>query len=291
MYMNIRNPIDLPLNVRRGLEDVEIKLSSLKSSDFVNPTLYRPASHLLRSRGKLIRPALVLLSADFLKEDLKDYVDLAVAAELIHVSSLIHDDIIDGDEKRRGVPTVHMQYGQEAAILAGDALLSKAIAMSSKYGDSVMRAMAKASMEMCAGELLDYSFQKAGDVPSLKECINVANLKSASLIASCCNVVAIHKNRIYANEMHLFGKDLGIAFQIRDDIIDYIAWARGDMKRPLIPNIVSSIEHEKGKGVTPAVLEARELNEMYVRRASRRLGNGINARILKEYASLIMLRI
>lgn len=291
MNINAHSPIDLPLNVRKGLEDVESKLSSLKSSDFVSPMLFKPSSHLIKKRGKLIRPALVLLSADFLKEDLKDYVDLAVSAELIHISSLIHDDIIDKDDKRRGIPTVHKQYGQEAAILAGDALLSKAISMSSKYGDNVMRAMATASMQMCAGELLDYSFQKEGKVPTMNECLNIAELKSASLIASCCNVVAIHKNRIYANEMHLFGKDLGLAFQVRDDIIDYIAWARGDMKKPLIPNVVCSIQHEKGKDVTSAILMARELNEKYVRRAARRLGNGINARILKEYASLIMLKI
>jgi geranylgeranyl pyrophosphate synthase len=277
--------------VKRNFNLVRRRLLAFSSSDFVNSELYGPSIHMLRRHGKLLRPTLVLLGAHFLKEDPKEYVDLAIAAELIHTSSLVHDDVIDNDDKRNGVATVHRKYGIETAVLVGDALISKAISMSAKYGDDVMSAMAKSTMEMCAGELLDYNFQKTGKVPSVEECLNIDMLKSASLIAACCNIVAVHKKDRSSDKMYLFGKDLGMAFQIKDDIIDYMKWAKDGGKGVLVPNIVSSIDAENKKGQRTALIEAKELNQKYVRKASQRLGKGSEAKLLKEYANLIMVKI
>jgi geranylgeranyl pyrophosphate synthase len=285
------NAIGLPPSVKNGLDEVAKRLSSFKSSDFINKELFNPSVHLLRKRGKLVRPTLVLLGAYFLNEKPAKYVDLALSAEMIHISSLIHDDMIDRDDIRRGQPTVHRKYGSEAALIAGDALISKSISMASKYGNKVMEAMSAASLEMCAGELLDYNFQRTGKTPTIKECLNIDTLKSASLIAACCNVVAVHKEDRNSRNMYLFGRDLGIAFQIRDDIIDYIAWAKAGRKGIIVTNIVSSIEAEKNMSEKSAILEAQKLNKKYIKSASRRLGNANAAKMLRDYANLIMIRI
>ena len=184
------------------------------------------STYLLKKNGKLIRPTLVLMGAHAVGNDPMEFVDLAVASELLHTSSLIHDDIIDGDLTRRGSKTVHAKYGEKIALLAGDALISKAVSMATRYGEDALRSMTKASMDMCAGELLDYDFQKTGKVPTVRQCLGINTLKTASLIATCCNIVAINRNERHSKEMYLFGRDLGIAFQIRDDIIDYKSWSR-----------------------------------------------------------------
>lgn len=282
--------VSLPEEVDLALKGVEARLSSFRISDFVNRDLFNPSVHLLSRRGKLLRPTLLLLGAYFLGQKPSRYVDLAVAAELLHVSSLIHDDIIDRDEVRRGIKTVHVRYGNEAALLAGDALIATAVGMSSKYGEEVMKAMSSASIDMCAGELLDYNLQKTGTVPSVAQCLNIDMLKSAALIAACCNVVAVHTNDSHSHEMHLFGRDLGTAFQIRDDIIDYREWVSRGRKGLLVPNVVSSIESRRKMRSESALLEAGRLNEKYVRSALARLGESPGAKLMRDYASLVMVK-
>ncbi len=290
MTKNYYGSVVLPSPVKKSLDKVRTKLSSFKESDFVNSQLYSPSVHMFKRNGKLLRPTLVLLGAYLLDEDSQKYVDLALAAELMHTSSLIHDDIIDQDFKRGSIATVNKKYGKEAAVLAGDALISKAISISAKYGHAVMDAMAKSSLDMCAGELLDYNFQKKNMVPKVSEYLNIAGLKSASLIASCCNAAAVHKNSASAKKMHKFGKDLGIAFQIRDDIIDYEEWSRKGRKGVIVPNIVSSIKAADGISERQALLKAGELNEKYIRSAYQTIGNDASAKLLKDYANLIVMK-
>lgn len=282
--------VKLPASVRKSLKEVSARLTSFKKSDFVHQDLFKPSVHLLNRQGKLVRPTLVLLGAYLLTENPKKYIDIAVAAELIHTSSLIHDDMIDKDSQRRGVETVHKKYGSEAALLAGDALIARAICLSSKYGPEVMDAMAKSSIDMCAGEILDNNFQKSGKVASIEECLEIAGLKSASLITTCCSIAAVKKRSKQSDDICKFGKDVGIAFQIRDDIIDYISWSNKGKKGRLAPNIVLSIEEEKGVSASSALIEAGKLNEKYLSSASRRLGNDPAARLIKDYSNLIMVK-
>ncbi len=290
MPKNTRNEVRLPESVREGLKRVTDKILSLSVSDFVSNGLYAPSTYLLKKNGKLIRPTLVLMGAHAIGNDPMEFVDLAVASELLHTSSLIHDDIIDGDLTRRGSKTVHAKYGEKIALLAGDALISKAVSMATRYGEDALRSMTKASMDMCAGELLDYNFQKTGKVPTVRQCLDINTLKTASLIATCCNIVAVNRNERHSKEMYLFGRDLGIAFQIRDDIIDYKSWSRKGGKGVPIPNMVSSIVHARGIGGHLAVLEAMKLNERYVRSAFMRLGNNKRTELLKDYARSIIMR-
>ncbi len=253
----------LPARVESSLAAVTNRISSITEKDFGEHVLFHPSVHILKRRGKYLRPALVLLGAHAIGEDPARFVDLAIAAELFHVSSLIHDDIIDGDKTRRGVKAVHVKYGTESAILAGDALIAKAIGMSADYGKDVLRSMSKAAMDMCAGEALDSHYQKRGKVPTVSEYTRLAKLKSASLISTCCSIAAIYHEDKSAKNLGVFGENMGIAFQMRDDILDYGSetgvFGRGKKVR-FHPNIVSSILNDAGISGSDAVSRAKALN-------------------------------
>ncbi len=258
---------ELPQSVMESLHSLSVKIGSLAQEDFVVPELYWPSVHLLARRGKLLRPTLVFLSAYSIGERPSDYIELALSAELLHVSSLIHDDIIDGDATRNDIETVHMKYGTGAAILAGDSLISKSIMLASNYGKDVISAIASSAMEMCAGEILDSKYQKAGIVPSIDDYIRLAELKSASLISASCSSAAIYAKSRSTEALGRFGKYLGLAFQIRDDIIDFIG-GEGNGYRP---NIVKAIVTSEGLGSNEALLKAAILNNTYVDRAREEL--------------------
>ena len=252
--------ISVPTSVSRSISAVKRQIALLDKADFVNSQLYMPSAHLLGRKSKYLRPTLVLLSAYAIGADPKAYVDLATAAELLHTSSLVHDDIIDKDRVRRGVPSVHVKYGVEPAILGGDALISKAIQFSSEYGKQVMDSMANAALEMCAGELLDYSFYKEGKTPNLNQYLEIARLKSASLIGASCSSVPIHLKSRGAKEFYNFGINFGIAFQIKDDLSDYKSEDKAGRRKP---NIVFSIAKNEGMDNKASADKAESIMERY----------------------------
>jgi geranylgeranyl pyrophosphate synthase len=277
----------LPREIISGIGRVKNEISSLGADVFRGNGLYRPVMHLLKNGGKLVRPTLVLIGAYLLGKKTDEFVDMAVAAELLHVSSLIHDDIIDGDAKRRGVDAVHVKYGNEIAILAGDALISKAIGLAAGYGDGVLRLISNATMDMCAGEIIDHECQEEQRVPSLAEYKEIARLKSASLIAACCSIAAVHsKDRGSASSLYDFGEKMGIAFQMRDDIMDFSA-SESTIADRYRPNVVTSLIKESSISEREALRRAAELNNKYVDEAvvsiSRIKGSGAVVR----YAGLI----
>ncbi len=277
------NMIHVPQSVSKGVSSVHGLLLALGKKDFVNKHLYDPSSHLLGRKGKYLRPTLVLLSAYAMGADPDYYVDLATAAELLHTSSLIHDDIIDGDKMRRGVPSVHAKFGTEAAILSGDALISKAIQFSSAYGKQVMDSMANAALEMCAGEILDYSFQKRGRTPNIIDYLEIARLKSASLIGASCASVAIHRKSSSASQFYDFGINFGTAFQIKDDISDY----KTSPAKAKKPNAVITIAESKGLPKAEAAREAEEMMQIYIKEGLSSLKNKKASQMFSEYAQLL----
>ncbi|VVB77352.1 Geranylfarnesyl diphosphate synthase [uncultured archaeon] len=277
----------LPDKITGALELTSSRLRSLSAGDFVDRRLFGPSVHLLNSQGKMLRPALVLLGALALGEDPYGYVDLAAALELLHTSSLIHDDLIDGDSKRRGTEAVHVKYGNDAAILAGDALMSKAIILSSQYGTEVISEISKSAMDMCAGEMLDSYCQKSTAAPTLAAYLRIASLKSASLIGVSASSVAVHRKNRLAPRLHAFGIDCGIAFQIRDDVLERVDGARAKLHRKE-PNFVSVLRERDGLGEEGAMLKAVELNLKYIARAKKAIG-GQRMTLLRSYADSICL--
>ncbi len=279
--------IMLPGEVLASLKKVSARLRSLKAPDFVDSSLFEPSVSLLTRKRKLLRPTLVLIGAYAIGERTDKFVDLAVAAELLHTASLIHDDIIDRDTERRGSIAVHARYGNRVAIVAGDALISKAVGMAAAYGERVLKSITDASMEMCAGEALDYMYQKRRVVPSLREYTRIASLKSASLIGASYNAAAVYSSRKDSGVMYLAGKDLGIAFQIRDDIADFITSMKSGDKRVLIPNAVTSVQKNYEIGSYSAIMKTMQMNNQYIDKAVRRLSGGRAGKVFGEYAGLI----
>ncbi|MGC8479171.1 MAG: polyprenyl synthetase family protein [Candidatus Micrarchaeia archaeon] len=272
-------------NIEEYLKKTRKTLVSIDKKDFFNKKLYDSSSYLLKEGGKLLRPSLVFLGALYSGIDPEEVIDMSISIELLHTSSLIHDDLIDKDLYRRGVNATHVKFGNEIALLAGDALISEAIRRASSYGKKVIDIMAVTAMKMAAGESLDFEFQKNREVPKLKDYFNISELKSTSLIETAISLPAIYKNQKEANELKEFGYNFGMAFQIKDDIDDYIL-ARDEKKssEKNRPNIVNSLT-ASGIKEEDAISKAKLLNKEYLISGEKCL-KGINKKELLEYKNI-----
>ena len=286
----------LPEGVEAAIVATRKRLAGLGSNDFLDPALAAPAMELLNRGGKLFRPAILFMGALAVGEEPINYIDLAVAVELLHSSSLMHDDVIDEDERRRGDATVHEKYGEHAAVIAGDALISKAVQQACNYGAPVVEYVSKAAMEMCAGEMVDYRCQRECTIPSIGQYLRIIELKSASLIGASAAAPAIHKKSPHAASLESFGRGVGMAFQIRDDIIDWLGIDVSDSlpsttdRIAFRPNIISSLTNGGGKTEREAVSEAVSLNNRYISEAVMR-AEEVGAADLAAYASIVRLDI
>jgi geranylgeranyl diphosphate synthase, type I len=174
--------------------------------------------------GKALRPALALLSARAAGAAPERGVTPAVAVELVHNFSLLHDDIMDGDTERRHRPTAWTVFGVGAAILAGDALLALAndllLEDMAPGGPWAARCLSTAVQRLIAGQGEDLAFEKRGDV-TLPECLQMAGDKTAALMACACTIGAVHVGAPPDMAMGLaeFGGQVGLAFQLTDDLL------------------------------------------------------------------------
>ena len=174
--------------------------------------------------GKTLRPALALLSARATGASPERGVTAAVAVELVHNWSLLHDDIMDGDTERRHRPTAWTVFGIGAAILAGDALLALAQDMlledGTPQGPWAARCLSAAVQRLIAGQGADLAFEKRDDV-TLTECLEMAGNKTAALMACACSIGAVHLGAPPTLAMALagFGAHVGQAFQLTDDLL------------------------------------------------------------------------
>ena len=183
--------------------------------------LKRVVRHVFDSGGKRIRPIILILASELFGGDADECTDAALAIELIHSASLIHDDILDVGLVRRGVPSVYKQFGLAAAILCGDFLISKSIELISKYDQAVIQDFGRAGMSMSEGEAIDVASNEIefseGDY---FKCISK---KTASLFAaSACmgsRISGASAESVY--QCAEFGTHLGMAYQIVDDILEY----------------------------------------------------------------------
>jgi geranylgeranyl pyrophosphate synthase len=275
----------LPKDIRKCLDKTLLKITSFKQADFLTKELYLPSTHLLNKNGKLLRPALFFLSAKAIGENGLKFINLATAIELIHVSSLIHDDIIDNEKYRRGKETVNYKYGDSIALLAGNALISKAIDLSTQYGKEVMYAVSEAALKMCAGELMDYKSQKNRKILSIKDYTKIAELKTASLIGTACNIIAVYKNSSSKSALYNYGVNMGLAFQIRDDINDFVDLPKQQAKQT--NNIVVSIKNGGKISSEDALRVAANLNHKYISNATKVIEGTRIAASLSKYADMI----
>lgn len=191
-------------------------------------TLYNPASYILESSGKRLRPLLVILSAKAVGAKPNKVYNAAVAVEMLHNFTLVHDDIMDNADLRRGNLTLHKKYNLNTAILAGDSLLAVAYEFLLKdckvNSREALNSFTEGLVEVCEGQSLDTEFEVRKNV-SLTEYIEMITKKTAALAKMCCELGAYladgSKQDISA--LSNYGKYLGIAFQIQDDLLDIIA--------------------------------------------------------------------
>lgn len=176
------------------------------------------------SGGKALRPTLVLLAAEAVGGVASAAVPAAVAIELVHNFSLLHDDVIDGDVTRRHRPTAWSVFGRSAAILAGDSLLTLAFDLlaASGHPDSRegMRIVSAAVQSLVEGQSLDVAFEDRDDI-GLSECVTMVRGKTGALISAACAIGALFGGGRAAQVDHLraFGEELGLAFQLVDDLL------------------------------------------------------------------------
>jgi geranylgeranyl diphosphate synthase, type II len=193
--------------------------------------LYEPIHYILGVGGKRMRPVLTLMSAEVFDADYKLALPAALAVEVFHNFSLVHDDIMDDAPLRRGNETVHEKWNTNTAILSGDAMLILAYQYFEKYNTDVFRDLAKlfskTALEVCEGQQWDVDFETRDDV-SIPEYLKMIEYKTAVLVAAAMKMGAIvaETSKENADLIYDFGLNLGLAFQLQDDYLD----AFGDPK-------------------------------------------------------------
>jgi geranylgeranyl diphosphate synthase, type II len=193
--------------------------------------LYEPIHYILKLGGKRMRPVLTLMTTELFDADYKLALPAALAVEVFHNFSLVHDDIMDDAPLRRGNETVHEKWNTNTAILSGDAMLILAYQYFEKYTTDIFRDLAKlfskTALEVCEGQQWDVDFETRADV-SIPEYLKMIEYKTAVLIAAAMKMGAIvaETSKENANLIYDFGLNLGLAFQLQDDYLD----AFGDPK-------------------------------------------------------------
>ncbi|ENN96329.1 Polyprenyl synthetase [Methanocaldococcus villosus KIN24-T80] len=194
-----------------------------------NNKLYSAANHLLLSGGKRLRPYLCVLVYKLKKDNLSEVLPAAVSVELIHNYTLIHDDIMDNDDLRRGKPTVHKVYGNAMAILAGDLLYAKAFEAVANIKDNrkaheVLKILADACVYVCEGQAMDMEFEEKDSV-SLEEYLDMIRKKTGALIEAAAKIGAVMGdfNDEEMKAIEKYAENIGLTFQIQDDVLDLIA--------------------------------------------------------------------
>lgn len=187
--------------------------------------LYEPLSYILQLGGKRLRPVLTLMTCDFFSGSYQKAMNAALAVELFHNFSLIHDDIMDNAPLRRGRETVHERWDVNTGILSGDAMLILAYQLFEGYEPKMFSDLAKlfstTALQVCEGQQYDVDFETRDDV-TLPEYIKMIDYKTAVLIGAAMKMGAIvaEASESCKNNIYEFGRNLGIAFQLQDDYLD-----------------------------------------------------------------------
>ena len=187
--------------------------------------LYDPVKYVLSMGGKRIRPVLMLMAYNLYKEDVTSVYDPATAIEVYHNYTLLHDDLMDRADMRRGKTTVHKVWNDNTAILSGDAMMVLAYqymaSCSSEYLKEVMDLFSLTALEICEGQQMDMGFESRDDVKE-EEYLEMIRLKTAVLLAASLKIGAIlgGASREDAENLYDFGMQIGVAFQLQDDLLD-----------------------------------------------------------------------
>jgi octaprenyl-diphosphate synthase len=233
--------------VRQELNDVESRIVAQASS--FDPAVEGYVSYAIGGRGKRLRPLLALLSGGATGGIKSEHVDLAVVVELIHVATLVHDDIVDEAEWRRSQPTLNARWGNSLSVLLGDWLFAHALSLSARFDEvEVSRSIARAAREVCTGEIIQT--QRRFDLHlCIDDYLRIIEMKTGSLFAVASELGALLSKATPAMQesLRIFGRKFGTAYQIYDDCIDIAGTER------LIGKTLGS-DLRKGKLTLPVLM-------------------------------------
>lgn len=240
--------------IEQDLEKLELSIQKLVTTrvSFIKEIV----TYIIRSGGKRVRPILLILSARLSghTEDLP--IPYAAIVEFIHTATLLHDDVVDNAQTRRGNSTVNTVWGNESSVLVGDFLYSKSFEIMAEHGNhDIMRTISKATTALSEGEILE--LLKTSDVETTEEeYFEVIGNKTAVLFSAACEIGALLGTTSDEQRIALrnFGYDLGIAFQLKDDILDYTSY-----DAILGKNV--GIDLKEGKVTLPLIYALKTANE------------------------------
>jgi len=213
---NISQPIE------HALEDFSSHFNDAMKSDVFLVDMV--AKYILKQKGKRVRPLLVLLSSEICGGVNERSLRGATLVELLHTATLVHDDVVDSSEKRRGLPSINAVWKNKIAVLMGDYLLSKGLMQAVNENDfDFLKIITDTVRRMSEGELLQIGKTRKLDIDE-KTYFRIISDKTASLLSTCCEIGAraATEDEQKIEAMRDFGENLGMAFQIRDDILDYV---------------------------------------------------------------------
>ena len=210
------------------VEDELRRIEEVLHAELDSPvrTIFDVSTHILDAGGKRLRPSLVVLSCRACRNDcdFDRVINVAASVELIHMATLMHDDVIDGTESRRGRVTANSFWGNQVSVLTGDYMLAKATSLLARDGDiRIIQALSRATIAMTEGEISQIESQ--GDVKALAaDYLSIIGNKTAELMSACCRIAAILAAGPPSVEEALarYGLNFGLAFQITDDLLDLV---------------------------------------------------------------------
>jgi octaprenyl-diphosphate synthase len=208
---------------KEDLQQAEDRMQEILKT--VEPAISAVGHHIFAAGGKRVRPILAILSSRLFGLRGDDVSTLASSVEFIHAASLVHDDVVDGADLRRGKPTAHSLWGNQVVILVGDFLYANALRLANLLGkQSVMDALCTATAKMSEGELIQLSKQGKIDITE-DDYMKIIQGKTAILISAACKGGAVIGNasQQQVDALASFGLKFGFAFQMADDILDYMA--------------------------------------------------------------------
>ncbi|MDL2255835.1 polyprenyl synthetase family protein [Parabacteroides sp. OttesenSCG-928-K15] len=206
------------------LERIESEIDRL-TFNYPPASLYDPIVYTLSLGGKRIRPALALMACNMYSENIEPAIPAALGIEVFHNFTLLHDDLMDEADKRRNKPTVHKQWNPNTAILSGDAMVVVAYQLMGRTGEAhlkeVLDLFTQTALEICGGQQYDMEFESRMDVTE-EEYLEMIRLKTAVLLACSLKTGALlgGASREDAEHLYAYGINIGLAFQLQDDLLD-----------------------------------------------------------------------
>lgn len=212
-------------NISEYASIIENAINNLKLPTDNLPTLYEPIVYGMAAGGKRLRPVLTIMTSDAFGGDINNAINPAIGLEMFHNFTLLHDDVMDNSDLRRGRPTVHKQWNENTAILSGDTMLTLATQLVSDVDDSKLRTTLdtfnRMAIDVYEGQQIDMDFEQRNDV-CIDEYIKMITGKTSALLGCAAKIGAIVANASADDQqrMYDFGVSLGVAFQIQDDYLD-----------------------------------------------------------------------